>query len=80
MPIVSGLFVPWIAYLPPERVRARAPMGLLRAPPGILSGTSGLSRLISAVGDQAGSTKVPSISAWPCHCFPALPQPGKLIR
>src|SRR3954469_17632414 len=35
LPIDSGLFVPWMAYSPPESVMAATPIGLLGAPPGI---------------------------------------------
>ena len=50
----------WLmAYSPPLSVMAAAPMGLLGAPPGITAGSEGLSRLISAGGDQARLSCLP---------------------
>src|SRR5215212_1140751 len=50
LPIDSGRLVPWMAYSPPESVMAATPIGLLGAPPGITSGSAGLSALTSAGG------------------------------
>src|SRR5438477_1372047 len=74
-PIEPGALVPWIAYSPPERVSAAAPIGLRGLPPGMTSGNDGLSRLTIAGGDQAGDTYLPSMRATPDHCLPALPTP-----
>src|SRR5215211_1861170 len=68
LPIDSGLLVPWMAYSPPESVMAATPIGLLGAPPGITSGSAGLSALTSAGGVQAGCTYLPFTRALPCHC------------
>src|SRR5215212_2521660 len=65
LPIDSGLFVPWMAYSPPDRVMAATPIGLLGAPPGITSGSFGLSALTSAGGVQAGCTYLPLTRALP---------------
>src|SRR5215207_6189801 len=75
VPIDSGRFVPWIAYSPPDRVSARGPIGLPGSPPGITSGSFGLSALTSSGGDQAGLTCLPATSDQPCHCLPARPTP-----
>src|SRR3954468_4443471 len=69
VPIESGRFVPWIAYSPPESVVAATPIGLLGAPPGITSGSFGLSALTSAGGVHAGWTYLPFTWALPCHCM-----------
>src|SRR3954469_7045276 len=73
LPIDSGLLVPWMAYSPPDRVMAATPIGLLGAPPGITSGSAGLSARTSAGGVQAGRRCLPFTRAWPCHCLPGRP-------
>src|SRR3954470_21605358 len=78
LPIDSGLLVPWMAYSPPDRVMAPTPIGLLGAPPGITSGSAGLSALTSAGGVQAGRTNLPLTRALPCHCLPAGRPPGRV--
>src|SRR5689334_9717460 len=69
LPIDSGLFVPWMAYSPPESVMAATPIGLLGAPPGITSGRAGLSALTSAGGVQAG---LDELAADPSLALPLL--------
>jgi hypothetical protein len=71
----DGRFVPWIAYSPPVRTMAAAPMGLDATPPGIRSGRRGLSRFTSAGGLQAGLMNFATMRADPAHCLPALPTP-----
>src|SRR5712692_1796234 len=56
-----------MAYCPPLRVIAATPIGFLGDPPGITSGSCGLSCLTSAGGDQAGCTYLPSMEVWPAH-------------
>ena len=56
-----------MAYSPPASVIAATPMGLRGEPPGIMSGSEGLSRLTSAGGDQAGLRYLPSIRELPLH-------------
>src|SRR6266446_9627460 len=74
-PIDSGRLVPWIAYSPPDKVRAATPMGLWGDPPGITAGRSGLSRRMSCGGVQAGLRYLPLTKEVPDHCLPARPTP-----
>src|SRR5215210_696370 len=78
VPIEDGLFVPWMAYSPPERVMAAAPIGLFGAPSGITSGSVGLSALTSAGGVQAGCTHTcRPPGPCPATAYPAVqPPPG----
>src|SRR5215213_5450275 len=73
VPIEDGLLAPWMAYSPPDRVMAAIPIGLFGAPPGITSGSTGLSAVTSAGGVQAGWTYLPLTWALPCHCLPGRP-------
>src|SRR5215216_8160283 len=52
LPIDSGRLVPWIAYSPPESVRAATPIGLFGAPPGMPLGGFGGSWRTSSGGDH----------------------------
>ncbi len=74
-PIDPGALVPWMAYSPPDRVSAAAPIGLRGEPPGMTSGRRGLSRRTSSGGAQAGRTYFPSIWALPVHALPRRPTP-----
>src|SRR5215208_807324 len=73
LPIDSGRFVPWIAYSPPDRVKAATPIWLFGAPPGMTSGRSGLSSRTSSGGDHAGRRCLPATATWPTHCLAGRP-------
>ena len=74
-PIESGRLVPWMAYSPPRKVSAAAPIGLWVEPPGMTRGSFGFSRRMEAGGAQAGRTNLPSTRAFPVQVMPALPTP-----
>src|SRR3954470_18760713 len=74
-PIDPGLLVPWMAYWPPDKVSAAAPIGFFGEPPGMMSGIPGCSRLMSGGGPHAGLMRLLSIIDLPAHWRPARPTP-----
>ena len=58
----------WMAYSPPERVRAPNPIGLFGAPPGSRRANLVIDRTSSG-GDHAGRRCLPATSTWPNHCW-----------